>query len=151
MLCKLCVSGCVVCIPNSSRLHAAGEPWVRDVLCYAGASSCLGPVADPRASVKSAHVSKLVLTMEAILRHWESYVNSTDTGTLGHDVQRNVGGSVIGAAEALRAVAAGVQSLTDMWEDSLTPQGGHGSATDGVWTVGAVLLYVCERAQALDS
>ena len=147
----LFVSACVVCIPNLSFLHAAGELWVRDVLCYAGAASCMGAVADPRASVKAAHVAKLVLTMGAILRHWEGYVNSTDTGTLGRDVQRNVGGHVIGAAEALRAVAAGVQSLTDMWEETLTSQGGDGSAADGVWTLGTVLQYICGRAQALDS
>lgn len=111
----------------------------------------MGAVTDPRASVKAAHVSQLVLTMGAILRHWEGYGTSTDTGTLGHDVQRIVGGHAIGAAKALRAVAAGVQSLTDMWEETLTSQGGDGSAADGVWTLGTVLQYICERAQALDS
>ena len=62
-----------------------------------------------------------------------------------------MGGGITGAAEALRAVAAGVQTLTDMWGERLNSQTGDGPATDNVWTVGEIVLFVCERAQALEA
>lgn len=102
------------------------------------------------ASVKAGYVTKLALTMEAVVCHWQSYV-SADDSALGHTIQGNVGGRITWAATALGAVAAGVQSLTDAWEQGLNLQTVDGSVPDDMWTVGTVVLCVCQHAQALDT
>jgi hypothetical protein len=80
------------------------------------------------------------LTINAVYRSWQSYAS----GALGRTIQCDVGGCVIEAAEALSSVAAGVQSLIDVWRLRLQATGG--TVVGDPWTVGSVVLYVGEAA-----
>jgi hypothetical protein len=114
-------------------MHAAGQPWIRDVLCYAGASRCLEEALRGGTSVKCDYVSKLLLMMDAVHRDWKRCVNSIDDVALGHTARGEVGGCVARAASVFGAVAAGVQTLTNAWSFELG---------DDTWTAGAVVMYV---------
>jgi hypothetical protein len=94
---------------------------------------------DLRTSITYGYTCRLSITINAVLRSWQSYVN----GALGRTIQCNVGGCVIEAAEALSSVAAGVQSLKDVW--GLRLQATGGTVVHDPWTVGSVVLYVGEE------
>lgn len=101
---------------------------------------------DLRASTKSAYVAAIVHTLDAVQRHWEAI--DLHSQALHTAVMSSVGHCILQVAATFGAVAAGMQTLRDVWELKVSAQGSEESSS---WTAGLVLQIIREKADTLST